>query len=74
VCGEAAGNPVAACLLVGMGVRDFSMNPFYAARVCRVLQQLNLEQMEVALRDALSVTTPEDVQQIVASVLRGTEV
>ncbi len=73
VCGEAAGNPVTACLLVGMGVRDLSMNPFYAARVCRVLQQLNLEQMEVAVRDALSVTTPEDVRQIVASVLRGTE-
>ena len=74
VCGEAAGNPVAACLLVGMGVRDLSMNPFYAARVCHVLGQLNLEQMEVVVRDALSATTPEDVQQIVASVLRGTEV
>jgi phosphoenolpyruvate-protein phosphotransferase len=72
VCGEAAGNPVAACLLVGMGVRDLSMNPFYAARVCHVLQQLNLEQMEVAVRDALNVITPEEVQQIVASVLRGT--
>jgi phosphoenolpyruvate-protein kinase (PTS system EI component) len=57
-----------------MGVRDLSMNPFYAARVCRVLRQLNLEQMEVALRDALSVTTPQVVQQIVSSLLRGTEV
>jgi phosphoenolpyruvate-protein phosphotransferase (PTS system enzyme I) len=74
VCGEAAGNPVAACLLVGMGVRDLSMNPFYATRVCHVLQQLNLEQMEVALKEALSVTTPEEVQQIVASALRAAEV
>jgi phosphotransferase system enzyme I (PtsP) len=74
VCGEAAGNPVAACLLVGMGVRDLSMNPFYAARVCHVLGQLNLKQMEVAVRDALSVATPEDVQQIVASALHETEV
>jgi phosphoenolpyruvate-protein phosphotransferase (PTS system enzyme I) len=73
VCGEAAGNPVAACLLVGMGVRDLSMNPFNAAHVCHVLGQLNLKQMEVALRDALSVTTPEEVQQIVSSVLGGTE-
>jgi phosphoenolpyruvate-protein phosphotransferase (PTS system enzyme I) len=74
VCGEAAGNPLAACLLVGMGVRELSMNPFKAARVCNVLRQLNIEQMEVALRDALSVTTPEDVQQIVASVLHGRDV
>jgi phosphoenolpyruvate-protein kinase (PTS system EI component) len=73
VCGEAAGNPVAACLLVGMGVRDLSMNPFYAARVCHGLRQLNIEQMEVAVREALSVTTPEDVQLIMASALHGTE-
>ena len=74
VCGEAAGNPVAACLLVGMGVRDLSMNPFQAARVSHVLRQLTLEQTEAAVRDALGVTTPEDVQRIVASVLCGTEV
>ncbi len=74
VCGEAAGNPVAACLLVGMGVRALSMNPFYAARVCNVLQQLNLEQMEVAVKDALRVTTPEEVEQIIVSILGGTEV
>jgi phosphotransferase system enzyme I (PtsP) len=74
VCGEAAGNPAGACLLVGMGVRNLSMNPFQAARVRHILQQLTLEQTEAAARDALGVTTPEDVQQIVASTLRGTEV
>lgn len=74
VCGEAAGNPEAVCLLVGMGVRALSMDPFRAARVRHVLHQLTLEQMEIAFRDALGVTTPEDVQQIVASALRGIEV
>jgi phosphoenolpyruvate-protein phosphotransferase (PTS system enzyme I) len=74
VCGEAAGNPASACLLVGMGVRDLSMNPFQAARVFHVLRQLTLEQMEVTFRNALGATTPEDVQQIAASALRGTEV
>jgi phosphoenolpyruvate-protein kinase (PTS system EI component) len=74
VCGEAAGNPVAACLLVGMGVRALSMNPFYAARVCRVIRQLNLEEMEAAVMDALGVTTPEVVHQIVASALHRAEV
>lgn len=74
VCGEAAGNPVSACLLVGMGVRALSMNPFYASRVCHVLQQINLEQMEVTVRDALSVTSSEDVLQIVVSALHGREV
>ena len=74
VCGEAAGNPASVCLLVGMGVRDLSMNPFQAARIRRFLRQMTLEQMEAAVREALGVTTPEEVQQIVATALRGTEV
>ena len=74
VCGEAAGNPEGVCLLVGMGVRVLRMDPFRAARVRQVLHQLTLEQMETAFRDALGVTTPEDVRQIAASALCGTEV
>jgi phosphoenolpyruvate-protein kinase (PTS system EI component) len=57
-----------------MGVRVLSMDPFRAARVRQVLHQLTLEQMETAFRDALGVTTPEDVRQIAASALCGTEV
>ena len=74
VCGETAGNPATACLLMGMGVRNLSMNPFQAVRISNALQQLTLEQMEAAARGALSVTTPEDVQQLVASEFRGMEV
>ncbi|PKN87662.1 MAG: phosphoenolpyruvate--protein phosphotransferase [Deltaproteobacteria bacterium HGW-Deltaproteobacteria-1] len=73
VCGEAAGNPAGACLLVGMGVRNLSMNPFQATRIRHVLQELTLEQTETAARDALGVMTPEDVQQIAAFILRGKE-
>jgi hypothetical protein len=50
------------------------MNPFQAVRISNALQQLTLEQMEAAARGALSVTTPEDVQQLVASEFRGMEV
>ena len=74
VCGEAAGHPVAACLLVGMGVRGLSINPFQAVSIRHVLRQLTLEQAERVVRDALSATTPEDVQQIVASALCWTDV
>lgn len=73
VCGEAAGDPAAACLLVGMGVRDLSMSPFLAARVRHAIRQLTLDQAEIAARDALGATTPEDVQEIAASALRGTD-
>ncbi len=74
VCGDAAGNPASVCLLVGMGVRNLSMNPFQAVLIRRFLRQLTLEQMEAATMEALGVTTTEEIQQIVATALRGTEV
>ncbi len=69
VCGEAAGNPASVCLLVGMGVRNLSMNPFQAVNIRRFLQKMTLEQMETVTREALSVPTLEMVQQIVAKAL-----
>ncbi len=74
VCGEAAGIPAAVCLLVGMGVRNFSMNPFQASGIRRFLRQMTIEQMETVARDALAVTTLEEVQQITETALRETPV
>lgn len=72
VCGEAAGNPAAACLLVGMGVRSLSLNPFQAARIRRVLRELTLEDAERTVRAALDASSPAAVQEIVSSSLSGT--
>ena len=69
VCGEAAANPAAVCLLIGMGVRHFSMNPFQAERIRRILQQMTLEEMETVTRDILGVATQAEVQQIIATAL-----
>jgi len=70
VCGEAAGNPMAACLLVGMGVRGLSMNPFQAGRVHHALRRVTLEQIQAAVREALTATTPEEVHRIAAAAFQ----
>jgi phosphoenolpyruvate-protein phosphotransferase (PTS system enzyme I) len=69
VCGEAAGDPACACLLLGMGVRNLSMSPLRAGRIRQFLQQVTLSQAETTARDALSVATPKEVQEIVAGLL-----
>ena len=74
VCGEAAGNPTTVCLLVGMGVRSFSMNPFQAARIRQFLRQRTLEQMEATTREALHAATLTEVQQVAETAMRETEV
>jgi len=70
VCGEAAGNPAPVCLLLGMGVRSLSMNPFHAAAIRRFLRQMTLGEMEAVTQEALAATTLEEVQEITEAALR----
>jgi phosphoenolpyruvate-protein phosphotransferase (PTS system enzyme I) len=67
VCGEAASDPVVACLLIGMGVKDLSMNPFLTAKVRQAIRQVTLDQAQALAKTALSATTPQEIQEIVAS-------
>jgi phosphoenolpyruvate-protein phosphotransferase (PTS system enzyme I) len=67
VCGEAASDPAVACLLVGMGVRALSMNPFQVAGVRHALRQITINQAEALAREALDTTNPKNIQEIVTS-------
>jgi phosphoenolpyruvate-protein phosphotransferase (PTS system enzyme I) len=67
VCGEAASDPVVACLLVGMGIKELSMNPFLTARVRQAIRQVTFDQMQTLAKKALGATTPKEIQAIVAS-------
>lgn len=46
VCGEMAGNPMLAAALLGMGIRDLSMNPASIASVKRVLCENKIDTFE----------------------------
>lgn len=70
VCGEAASDPAAACLLIGMGVRDLSINPFLATRVRHAIRQVTLKEMQEIARDALSATSLKEVQEILSPLHR----
>jgi phosphoenolpyruvate-protein phosphotransferase (PTS system enzyme I) len=72
VCGEAASDPAVACLLVGMGVRVLSMNPFQVAGVRHAIRQVTIHQAEALAREALSAATPKEIQEIVTSALYKT--
>jgi phosphoenolpyruvate-protein kinase (PTS system EI component) len=72
VCGEVASDPAVACLLVGMGVRNLSMNPFLATRVRHAIRQLTIYQVQAIAKDVLRATTPKQVEDILASALQET--
>ena len=65
VCGEAAGDPRMACVLVGLGIRQLSMSPMRAARVRYALRTADLRQLEQIAQRTLDCRGPDEVQQLV---------
>lgn len=65
VCGEEAGDPAFACLLVGLGVRELSLSPSRAAAVRHVLRRLDCIDAQQIADLALSCRTPQQVRELV---------
>jgi phosphoenolpyruvate-protein phosphotransferase len=62
LCGGLASDPLAAPLLVGLGVRGLSAAPFAIPAVKATLGGLGLEACRAAAREALTLTSAEEVR------------
>ncbi|RKY10764.1 MAG: phosphoenolpyruvate--protein phosphotransferase [Planctomycetota bacterium] len=65
ICGEAAGNPTIACLLIGMGIRQLSMSPIRSARVRMMIRQCQVNILQELAGKALNSKSPEQVVNLV---------
>ncbi|MBN2737707.1 MAG: phosphoenolpyruvate--protein phosphotransferase [Spirochaetales bacterium] len=65
MCGEMAGHPQAVCLLLGMGLRHFSMSSLRIPQVKQVLRSLSLEELQKMAKQALKLTRAKDVEQYI---------
>ncbi len=63
VCGEMAGDPLMTAVLLGMGVRDLSMNAPALPQVKRLLRGINMSFARDLARRVLGHVTPQDVEQ-----------
>lgn len=61
VCGEAAGDPWTAALLVGLGVRELSMSPIRAAAVRHAIGRFCLPETESLASDVLACRSAREV-------------
>lgn len=69
VCGELAGDPAAALLLAGLGVRELSMAPPLIAEVKQALRSVSLADAAVAARRALSARDAVQAREFAAGLL-----
>jgi phosphotransferase system enzyme I (PtsP) len=64
VCGETAGDPLIAPLLIGLGVSRLSMIPANIPLVKGAIREMNYSQMKQIARQALKVGTIEEVKML----------
>ncbi len=63
VCGEMAAEPLHTPLLLGLGVRSFSLNAPSIPRVKRVVRRVTIDACEQLAREVMLVATAEQVEQ-----------
>jgi phosphoenolpyruvate-protein kinase (PTS system EI component) len=68
VCGEAAADPAAARLFVGLGVDELSVAPASIATVAAALASTTIEACQAAARRALVAATVAEVRTIAAEL------
>ncbi len=69
ICGELAGDPGAAILLMAMGFDVLSMNAASLLKVKSVIRSITLEQAETLLNQVMSLPDASSIQQCVRRVL-----
>ncbi len=69
VCGEMAGDPASALLLLGMGVDSLSMNPSYLPRVKWTIRSFTKQQARGLSEKALTVENETDIVDLLNAAL-----
>jgi phosphotransferase system enzyme I (PtsI) len=65
MCGELAGEPLAAPILIGLGLDEFSMSPPFIPLVKQIIRNLNAKEMVDLADGALQLESPKDIQEFV---------
>ncbi len=69
VCGELAGEPSGALILMAMGYRKLSMNAHSLRKINWVIRNVSMNELEALLEEVLSCAGPENVKKIVDQYL-----
>ena len=69
MCGEMGGDPMAAPVLLGLGLDEFSMSASRILPTRKIITSLNKKEMESLANDAIKCHTEQEVLELVKSVL-----
>lgn len=73
MCGELAGDPAAAMILLGLGLDEFSMSAASMPRIKRIIRNVSYQEAQTAARTALTFDTAEAVREYALRLLEKHE-
>jgi len=65
MCGELAGEPLAAPILLGLGLDEFSMSPPMVPVIKQIIRNLSAEEMKDLAVEALKLETPDEIKGLI---------
>jgi len=63
VCGEMAADPLSALVLLGFGLKKFSMNPIFIPRIKRVLRSVEYKTIKKIVQKAMYIKTAQEIEE-----------
>ena len=70
VCGEMAADPLSAIILLGFGLRKFSMNPIFIPRVKKALRSVEYKTVRKIVQKAMTLKTAQEIEEhIIENIL-----
>lgn len=70
MCGEMAGDPVAALILLGLGLDEFSMSASSIPQVKKIIRSVSFEQAKAVAGKAMTMQTGGEIRQYVQDTLK----
>jgi phosphotransferase system enzyme I (PtsI) len=65
VCGEMAADALSAIVLLGLGLRKFSMNPIFIPRIKNVLRSVEYRTAKEVVKEALMLKTAQEIEECI---------
>ncbi|MBN2244810.1 MAG: phosphoenolpyruvate--protein phosphotransferase [Candidatus Aminicenantes bacterium] len=65
VCGEMAADPLSAIVLLGLGVRNFSMNPIFIPRIKKAFRSVDARTVKKIVHKAMELRTAQEIEEFI---------
>jgi phosphotransferase system enzyme I (PtsI) len=70
MCGEMAGEPAFALLLLGLGLDEFSVPPMVVPEIKYIIRKINLDEAKRITQEALELSTGKEIEEFMKGKLK----